>query len=119
MTNAVLDTPEKRAIIRGQKNDIIEFFKAITDINPEYFDDLKQINQQLYSSIKNDFNKKRISRVYIKESYNALFQKNVSTNEIMKQLRECGMGNTFDNNKNLQHNDDSYYYSLMKYHKKT
>lgn len=108
-----LDTAEKRAIIKSQKNDIEEFHRAIIDIDYNYFYDLTQSDQPLYHEMMVDFKKDRINRVNIKKAYNALFLKKVSTNEIMKRLRGYEPYYIFSE-ENSFHNGNNHYYNLAR-----
>lgn len=113
LANTPLDTPEKRMIINSLKDGIVEFHKAIVDMDQSYFDDLQEGHTSLYSSITSDLGKSRIDRANIAKAYNILFSKSISAKELLKKMRSIEPYHVFQVD-NLSKIGSKHYFNLAK-----
>jgi len=107
LANKPLDTLEKGLIIGLSKSYLQDFHSAIVNLDINYFSRLR--NQNLYYSMENDFKfKSRVNRAHLSKAYNDLFGDNVTTDNIMKQLRAINKEGIFEPN-NIYHSGNNHY----------
>lgn len=122
--NKVLDTPEKRAIVSLSKNHIKSFHDAIVKINVSFFNRIK--NKKIPVGIlekhktwhKFNFNdmhsqfyyKQRFNKAYLAPAFFLMYGDELSTANLMKQLREINEDGIFDEVNIFHSGDDHYIY---------
>lgn len=102
-----IDTPEKRLIIGLSKSYLKDFHNAIVSLNIDYFSRLR--NSKLFEAMDKDMRfYSRINRANVALAYNDLFGDNISTADIMKQLRALNQEGIFEEY-NIMHSGSNHY----------
>lgn len=90
-----LETPEKMRIIGLSKSYLQDFHDALVNLRIEYFHKLR--NRDLLSRMESSFKlKSRINRAHVAPAFNDLFGENVTTDNIMGQLRAISTEDIFE-----------------------
>ena len=91
LANTPMDTPEKRIVTQITNNAFQKFLIALKSKDLEFFDilsDSEEIdNKMLFNEIETAFKKGRIKRALITKIFNALFQKNISSQRLLEELK--------------------------------
>lgn len=107
LANTAIDTPEKKAIILQSKNFVIDFHNAIVNLNIDFFDKLKYQRNGLYHRIRsNCISNRRFNRADLTDAFYCLYGEQISTVDLMNQLRTINKDGIFDL-KNTQYHGHS------------
>ncbi|WP_373035561.1 primase-helicase family protein [Sulfurimonas sp.] len=102
-----LETPEKIRIIGLSKSYLQDFHDALADMKIEYFHKLR--NRDLLFNMDRDIKlKARINRANVAPAFNDLFGENVTTDDIMDQLRAISTEDIFKV-ENIKHSGSTWY----------
>lgn len=101
------ETPEKIRIIGLSKSYLQDFHDALVNLDITYFHKLR--NRDLLFKMERDFKlKSRINRAHLAPAFNDLFGENVTTDNIMNQLRAISTEDIFET-ENIKHSGSDWY----------
>jgi len=110
--HTALDTPEKQAMIEGTTDRFTLFVRAITNKDMNFFSILEEEQNYLYNRLKADFAKNRIRQSDIKPIYEAIYEEDISSKTLFKNLRAVEPLLFPSNRKMMQKSNGEYYYKL-------
>ena len=119
LANTAQDTPEKDALVNATTNWYTSCYEALINKDLDYFEFIKEdvCQQHLYNSIVEDFNNNRLTQSKIKDYFNAVEDEQISTKQIMKQLRAMD-AETFSKANSIGDSSGERYYLLPDHNKR-
>lgn len=91
LANKALNTPEKRTVVNITNNSFMKFLNAIKSRDLDYFDTLLDSEETddkiLFNQVETAFKDKRIKRALITKLFNAMYQKNITSQKLLDELK--------------------------------
>ena len=91
LANIPMDTPEKRAVTQITNNSFQKFLIALKNRDLDFFDilsDSEEIDDKiLFDEVKEAFKNGKIKRNLITKLFNSIFQKNISPQRLLEELK--------------------------------
>ena len=106
--NTALDTPEKRALVRGTQDKFQTFVHAIKTKDLLFFED--SLNSLSYNELKEDFLKGRVCKEDLQHYYKQLFEEDISGKKLMDRLRVIDP--LFFDDKNIKKSNGKRYFLM-------
>ena len=110
--HTALDTPEKQAMIEGTTDRFTLFVRAIANKDIDYFSILEEEQNYLYNKLISDFKKDRICQSDIKPVFEAIFEEDISSKTLFKNLRAVEPLLFPSDRRLMQKSNGEYYYKL-------
>ena len=110
--HTALDTPEKQAMIEGTTDRFTLFVRAIANKDLDYFSILEEEQNHLYNNLVGDFKKNRIRQSDIKPIFEAIFEEDIPSKTLFKNLRAVEPLLFPSDRRLMQKSNGEHYYKL-------
>ena len=108
--NTALDTPEKRALVRGTQDKFQTLVHAIKTKDLLFFEDIINSNSMIFNELKEDFAKGRVCKEELRHYYHHLFDDEISGKRLMERLRVIDP--LFFDEKNIKKSNGKNYFCI-------